>query len=322
VSVFDTQSNFMGRSSSTGTLNSPWGLALAPSSFGSFAGDLLVGNFGDGAINAFDLTTNSFVGQLPGLNGKPLTITPAREWLTWTGIPSWISSPPDQYSFEPLPCRGNICEPTTHRLVRRVFLPTTHRLLESQPEPTLPPTELSSQLASWVHKRSRAGAALRWASVLQIAGNARKTRAFGAGTVPVVGRRFAVARNQRDDPLCHESLSQPIPIDAMRCRLESASDKTMRCRKTINDALSVRNYRWLWALIPDNGCSAGDVNTIYFSAGPGDESHGLFGALSPIPEPSSVVLGLVAAGLLAARWRYTARKATAAVVARTCANRT
>jgi hypothetical protein len=34
-----------------GTLNSPWGLAIAPSSFGQFAGDLLVGNFGDGRIN-------------------------------------------------------------------------------------------------------------------------------------------------------------------------------------------------------------------------------------------------------------------------------
>ena len=74
VSVFDTQGNFLNRVASSGTLNSPWGLAVAPTSFGSFAGDLLVGNFGDGRINAFDLTTDTFVGQLTGINGNPLEI--------------------------------------------------------------------------------------------------------------------------------------------------------------------------------------------------------------------------------------------------------
>jgi uncharacterized protein (TIGR03118 family) len=57
-----------------GTLNSPWGLALAPNSFGAYAGDLLVGNFGDGSISAFDLSTNTFAGQLLASNGKPLTV--------------------------------------------------------------------------------------------------------------------------------------------------------------------------------------------------------------------------------------------------------
>lgn len=74
VSVFDTNGNFLGRVASQGTLNSPWGLAIAPPSFGQFAGDLLVGNFGDGRINAFDLSSNAFVGQLLGLNGSELTI--------------------------------------------------------------------------------------------------------------------------------------------------------------------------------------------------------------------------------------------------------
>jgi len=74
VSVFDTQGNFIGRVASMGTLNSPWGLAIAPSSFGQFAGDLLVGNFGDGRINAFDLLTDAFVGQLLALDGSRLTI--------------------------------------------------------------------------------------------------------------------------------------------------------------------------------------------------------------------------------------------------------
>jgi len=148
VSVFDTQGNFISRIATMGTLNSPWGLAIAPSSFGSLAGDLLVGNFGDGRINAFNLATNSFVGQLSGANGNPLTI-------------------------------GG-----------------------------------------------------------------------------------------------------------------------------------------LWALIPGNGGNGGNTNTIYFSAGPGGEENGLFGAINAVPEPSSVALGLITAGLfVASRW-YRARKPRAAVDSR------
>jgi uncharacterized protein (TIGR03118 family) len=59
---------------SAGTLDSPWGLAVAPPSFGSFAGDLLVGNFGDGTISAFSLGSNSFAGQLTNPDGTPLVI--------------------------------------------------------------------------------------------------------------------------------------------------------------------------------------------------------------------------------------------------------
>jgi uncharacterized protein (TIGR03118 family) len=137
VSVFDTQGNFLGRVGTMGTLNAPWGLALAPGSFGSFAGDLLVGNFGDGTINAFDLSKNSFVGQLLGSDGKPLSID------------------------------------------------------------------------------------------------------------------------------------------------------------------------GLWGLTPGNGVSGGDTNTIYYSAGPQDESHGVFGALSTVPEPGSLALGIIALSLFAAwsHWR-------------------
>ena len=53
-------------------LNSPWGLALRPGRFGAFSGDLLVGNFGDGTINAFDPTTGAFLGHLSDQNGNPL----------------------------------------------------------------------------------------------------------------------------------------------------------------------------------------------------------------------------------------------------------
>lgn len=74
VSVFDSQGNFLERIASQGSLDAPWGLAIAPSSFGEYAGDLLVGNFGDGTISAFNLITHSFIGQLMGSNGKPLSI--------------------------------------------------------------------------------------------------------------------------------------------------------------------------------------------------------------------------------------------------------
>ncbi|WKJ89982.1 TIGR03118 family protein [Methylomonas montana] len=74
VSVFDFQGNFLDRVASGGVLNAPWGLAIAPSSFGEFAGNLLVGNFGDGTINAYNLLNNSFAGQLTDGNGQALKI--------------------------------------------------------------------------------------------------------------------------------------------------------------------------------------------------------------------------------------------------------
>jgi uncharacterized protein (TIGR03118 family) len=74
VDAFDLQGNLLQRVASGGSLDSPWGLAIAPSSFGSFAGDLLVGNFGDGHIDAFDLSTNSFAGPLTDGESNPITI--------------------------------------------------------------------------------------------------------------------------------------------------------------------------------------------------------------------------------------------------------
>jgi uncharacterized protein (TIGR03118 family) len=58
VDEFDTFGNLLRRVAQHGQLNAPWGLALAPSDFGRFSGDLLVGNFGDGQINAYDLGAN------------------------------------------------------------------------------------------------------------------------------------------------------------------------------------------------------------------------------------------------------------------------
>src|SRR5262249_13114027 len=64
VNVFNTKGELIRRLAAHGTLNSPWGLALAPPNFGQFSNDLLVGNFGDGRINAFNIHTGALDGQL------------------------------------------------------------------------------------------------------------------------------------------------------------------------------------------------------------------------------------------------------------------
>jgi uncharacterized protein (TIGR03118 family) len=73
VDAFDLNGNLLDRLVSHGQLDSPWGLAIAPASFGEFAGDLLVGNFGNGRINAFTLDKGNFRGQLGSASG-PIVI--------------------------------------------------------------------------------------------------------------------------------------------------------------------------------------------------------------------------------------------------------
>ncbi|HYS44934.1 MAG TPA: TIGR03118 family protein, partial [Rhizomicrobium sp.] len=74
VDVFDTNGNFLQRVATGGTLDAPWGLAIAPSNFDGFSNDLLVGNFGDGRINAYDPNTYAFLGQLLDQQGNPISI--------------------------------------------------------------------------------------------------------------------------------------------------------------------------------------------------------------------------------------------------------
>jgi uncharacterized protein (TIGR03118 family) len=73
VDVFTTGGVLQKRLITGGALNAPWGVALAPARFGPFSNDLLVGNFGDGHINAFDASTGQFVGQLTTSNGQPFS---------------------------------------------------------------------------------------------------------------------------------------------------------------------------------------------------------------------------------------------------------
>jgi uncharacterized protein (TIGR03118 family) len=73
VNVFDLDGRLLRRLVSPGgRLNAPWGVAKAPASFGSFANMLLIGNFGDGVINAFDPNTGVFAGNVADLNGTVL----------------------------------------------------------------------------------------------------------------------------------------------------------------------------------------------------------------------------------------------------------
>lgn len=71
VDVYTLNGDLVGRLISNGVLNSPWGLAIAPAGFGALAGDLLVGNFGDGTVNAFT-TSGTFVGTLADLSNTPI----------------------------------------------------------------------------------------------------------------------------------------------------------------------------------------------------------------------------------------------------------
>jgi uncharacterized protein (TIGR03118 family) len=77
VSAFGTDGSFLGRVASGDDLNAPWGLAWAPATgFGRFSGDLLVGNFGDGRINAYAWTSSGWEarGHLKTANHLPLAV--------------------------------------------------------------------------------------------------------------------------------------------------------------------------------------------------------------------------------------------------------
>jgi uncharacterized protein (TIGR03118 family) len=74
VNVFTAGGKFVRRITKGGPLNAPWGLAIAPADFGGFSNMLLIGNFGDGTINVFDLSRGRFVGQLSTSDSRPITI--------------------------------------------------------------------------------------------------------------------------------------------------------------------------------------------------------------------------------------------------------
>jgi uncharacterized protein (TIGR03118 family) len=74
VDVYTQNGRMIARLVSHGALNAPWGLVRAPAHFGRFSGALLVGNFGDGRINAYNFKTGQWLGNLRRPNGNPISI--------------------------------------------------------------------------------------------------------------------------------------------------------------------------------------------------------------------------------------------------------
>ncbi|VXB36669.1 conserved exported hypothetical protein [Burkholderia sp. 8Y] len=72
VDVFDTAGNLKQHFATAGALNAPWGIAQAPGNFGSLSGAILIGNFGDGTINAFDASSGQSIGPLDDSNGHAI----------------------------------------------------------------------------------------------------------------------------------------------------------------------------------------------------------------------------------------------------------
>jgi uncharacterized protein (TIGR03118 family) len=72
VSIFDMDGNFVRRFATAGALNAPWGITQASANFGPFSNDILIGNVGDGTINAFDPTSGNFVGKLIDGDGNDI----------------------------------------------------------------------------------------------------------------------------------------------------------------------------------------------------------------------------------------------------------
>jgi uncharacterized protein (TIGR03118 family) len=75
VDAYDAMGMLVGRIASAGDLNAPWGMAMAPAEFGPLGGHLLIGNFGDGKINAYEAAPpHAAKGPLKDRRGMPITI--------------------------------------------------------------------------------------------------------------------------------------------------------------------------------------------------------------------------------------------------------
>ena len=74
IAEFNEDGTFVKDFNDQGKLNAPWGVTIAPAGFGKFGGDVLVSNFGDGTIAAFDPNTGNFIDQLRDTSGNPISI--------------------------------------------------------------------------------------------------------------------------------------------------------------------------------------------------------------------------------------------------------
>jgi uncharacterized protein (TIGR03118 family) len=103
IDVYTTYGAFEHRLVSRGDLNSPWGMVVAPPTFGRLAGTLLVGNFGNGRINAYDMTSGRDEGQLHDRFGRSIVIDGLWGLITGDGVTGgpntvWFSAGPNDES--------------------------------------------------------------------------------------------------------------------------------------------------------------------------------------------------------------------------------
>ena len=103
VDVYTTSGAFVKRFATHGVLNSPWGMTIAPANFGQFSSDLLIGNFGDGRIHAFDPNTGEVLGIVRGTSGAPLAIDGLWALMVGDAVAGglnsiWFSAGPDDES--------------------------------------------------------------------------------------------------------------------------------------------------------------------------------------------------------------------------------
>jgi len=131
VDEFDTTGKFIMRFDAPGGhLNAPWGLAIAPANYGSLSGDLLVGNFGDGTISAYNPSTGAYVGKL--MTGANTTFSVQGLWGIGFGNGAF-SQPATTLFFAAGPNQE------THGLYGRIDLPGTYTPPGSTAPPPPPP---------------------------------------------------------------------------------------------------------------------------------------------------------------------------------------
>jgi uncharacterized protein (TIGR03118 family) len=97
VDVFTTAGKLIKTFSKNPALKAPWGVALAPKNFGPASNALLIGNLGNGWINAFNAKTGALIGPLKGTNGKPLAINEL--WAIAFGQGGGMNGNPNQLFF-------------------------------------------------------------------------------------------------------------------------------------------------------------------------------------------------------------------------------
>jgi uncharacterized protein (TIGR03118 family) len=118
VDTFDADGNFQKQLISGGALDSPWGMAIAPAKWGAFGGALLVGNFGNGWINAFDATSGAMLGSLQDASGNPIAIPGLWDILFGNGGSGgdtntlyFVAGIPDGGPFTPVGLFGSLAPP-------------------------------------------------------------------------------------------------------------------------------------------------------------------------------------------------------------------